>query len=132
MYWITRLIALNDTLGIVFVTGCIILAVLSIGLFMACAEGGVDGDNAKKFANGWIKPVAIITAVALGISIFTPNKDDMVLIAGAELTKEAVTTPEAAMLREWVDKELSSQINKLADKATVVVEKAKAINGEKQ
>lgn len=133
MYWVTRIIALNDTLGIIYITGIIILIAAGIGMLVAAANDAFDTPkDAADFAKKWIAPIAVVTALALFIGIFTPNKDDMVLIAGAELTKDAATTPEAAMLRQWVDKELSTQIDKLSDKATVVVEKAKAINGDKQ
>jgi len=112
IYWITRLVALNDFFCKIVVVGATASIIMGIGMGLTAGPGEVSGEDLKKFCTNYFRPVVIITISALFISIFTPNKDDMILIAGAEVTKNVATelAPEGKMLREWVDDELQKKI----------------------
>lgn len=118
VYLITRVIEIGSTLSVVGV----ILAVSSVlTLIIAAVNQSVytsyPNISAAEKATAtacfsWFKKLLIASIFVGTLSVLCPSKDDMLLIAGAELTNQTVKelTPELGMVRQWVDQELKDKL----------------------
>lgn len=118
VYWLTRVVelaSLASTLGVLSwmaFGATTIVGIISRLIYNSYPNCSSTEKAVSEACFKLIPRLGLLALVLAIISVMLPNKESMILIVGAELTKQGMEefAPEGAMLREWANKELKEQL----------------------